>query len=358
MLIVLGVCFATSLAAAVLVVMNQRLGDPLRVLDSMDPQHIHRGLTPRVGGIPLAVGITLAAVLDLLYYGGYHPVVWAVLISGLPVLLIGLAEDFAGKVSPAMRYLATLFSAACALIFAGAYVSRLDVVALDWLLSWAPLMVVFSLFCLAGVSQAFNIIDGKNGLSLGAGVLALASMGYVATGLGDTSLALLCGLGAAAALGMLCLTFPRGLIFLGDGGAYFLGFLVACGSALIVSRHAQVSAWFPLVVAAYPVFETVFTFARRLVIERAGILAPDHLHFHSLLYRNLYWVLRRRYHWPMWWVNATTAGMILLASSFFAIAACYAYTNTVTLKLLALVAGVGYVGFYIVLRRTGSFLRA
>ena len=338
--------------------MSHRLGDPLRMLHSVDPQHIHRGMTPRIGGIPVACAILLGAAVDQLYLAGEYPSMWAVLISGLPVLLVGLAEDFAGKVSPAVRYAVTLLSAALALTFAQAYVARLDVVWLDMLLSWSPLMVGFSLFCLAGVAQAFNIIDGKNGLALGAGVASLSAIAWVALQMGDYELALLCGICAASALGLLLLTFPRGLIFLGDGGAYFLGFIVACASALIVHRHPQVSAWFPLVAAIYPVYETVFSFFRRVFIERSGVLQPDHLHFHSLLYRNLYWVLRRRYRWPIWVVNGVTAAAIVIAGACFAAAACKWNQDTVKLKLLAISAGVGYIGFYFFLRRTGRFLRA
>ncbi|MGJ8668569.1 MAG: MraY family glycosyltransferase [Oceanococcus sp.] len=358
MILLLSACAIASFSLALIIVMNQRLGDPLHMLDTVDPQHIHRGLTPRIGGIPLACAVLLGATLDMLYLGGEHPMMWAVLISGLPVLLIGLAEDFAGKVGPAIRYVATLFSAACALIFAGAFVSRLDVSLLDAALQWYPVMVVFSLFCLAGVAQSFNIIDGKNGLALGAGGISLATVGAVAFDAGDVELATLCWVSAASALGLWLLTFPRGLIFLGDGGAYFLGFVVACVSALIVSRHEEVSAWFPLVAAAYPVYETVFTFVRRLLIERAGVLKPDHLHFHSLLYRNLYWILRRRWRWDIWMVNAATATAIIIAGGCFSISAYFWSHDTVTLKLLALLAGVGYLGFYFFLRRTGRFLRA
>lgn len=358
MLIVIAAATVASFATAVLVVMNQRLGDPLRVLESMDPQHIHRDETPRVGGIPLGIGVAFGALIGLFYFGVDYPTTWAVLISGTPVLLIGLAEDFNGKVSPGMRYAATVFAAGCGLIFAGTYVSRLDVFVLDWLLSFFPILIIFSLFAVAGVSQAFNIIDGKNGLALGAGVLALGSMGSVAWQIGDMPVAWLCTFCGAAALGVMMLTFPRGLIFLGDGGAYYLGFVVASVSALIVNRNEQVSAWFPLVAVAYPVYETVFTFVRRIFIERAGILHPDHLHFHSLLYRNLYLILRRRLRWPVWWVNAATAVTVLIPSAIFALAACQWATDKVILKLLGLLAGVGYLGFYIFLRRTGRFLRA
>ena len=358
MLLLIGITLTVSFALALLVILNQRLGDPLHVLESMDPQHIHRELTPRIGGLPLALAL-FAGLIAYTFQAGSEPLVlWLLLICGLPVLLAGLAEDFAGKVSPAVRYSATLLSAGGAMVFADTYVSRVDVALLDGFLAWPPALVLFSLFCIAGVSQSFNIIDGKNGLALGCGGVALAAMGAAAASVGDMQLAALCWIGVASTVGLLLLNFPRGWIFLGDGGSYFLGFLVGCVAALLVSRHPQVSAWFPVVVAAYPIFETVFSFARRLLIERAGILQPDHLHFHSLLYRNLYLILRRRYRWNIWLVNAVSAAIVLMPASVFAIAAVRWYANTPMLIVLTAFAGVSYIGFYIFLRRTGSFLRA
>jgi hypothetical protein len=82
--------------------------------------------------------------------------------------------------------------------------------------------------------------------------------------------------------GFFVVNFPLGKLFLGDGGAYLLGFLLAWLSVMLVYRNPSVSAWAPLLACAYPVFETVFTIMRRLWCRRHPG-HPDSWHLHSLV---------------------------------------------------------------------------
>jgi UDP-N-acetylmuramyl pentapeptide phosphotransferase/UDP-N-acetylglucosamine-1-phosphate transferase len=81
--------------------------------------------------------------------------------------------------------------------------------------------------------------------------------------------------------------FPAGLIFLGDGGAYFLGFVLSELSILLISRNSTVSPMFPLLLCAYPIFETVFSMYRRRVLRGVGTAQPDGIHLHTLIHRRL-----------------------------------------------------------------------
>ncbi|MFN3598497.1 MAG: glycosyl transferase family 4, partial [Aquificaceae bacterium] len=76
-------------------------------------------------------------------------------------------------------------------------------------------------------------------------------------------------------------------IFLGDGGAYLVGFLIAEISVLLVKRNPEVSPWFPLLVVAYPVVESLFSIYRRKVLRGRSPGEPDKLHLHTLVYRRL-----------------------------------------------------------------------
>ena len=90
-----------------------------------------------------------------------------------------------------------------------------------------------------------------------------------------------------ALLGFLVFNYPRGAIFLGDGGAYFVGFWIAELSVLLTARHSEVSKWFPLLLCLYPIFETVFTIYRRVVLQKAHPGMPDALHLHQLIYMRI-----------------------------------------------------------------------
>ena len=90
-----------------------------------------------------------------------------------------------------------------------------------------------------------------------------------------------------ALLGTFCINFPKGRLFLGDGGAYLIGFLLALFALLLVKKFDRVSPWFPLLVLIYPVFETLFSIFRKRVIRKRSPMAPDRLHLHMLIYRRL-----------------------------------------------------------------------
>jgi UDP-GlcNAc:undecaprenyl-phosphate/decaprenyl-phosphate GlcNAc-1-phosphate transferase len=91
---------------------------------------------------------------------------------------------------------------------------------------------------------------------------------------------------AASIAGFLVLNYPRGRIFLGDGGAYLVGLLLAELSVILVHRNSEVSPWFPLVLLAYPVWETLFSMYRRKV-SGGSTGEADCLHFHTLVYRRV-----------------------------------------------------------------------
>ena len=85
--------------------------------------------------------------------------------------------------------------------------------------------------------------------------------------MGDDTVATLALIGVGAVLGFFFWNFPGGLIFLGDGGAYFLGFYVAELGILLLARNPSVSPMCPLLICIYPVFETLFSMYRRKVLR-------------------------------------------------------------------------------------------
>lgn len=282
------VAFFCSLFVTTLIVHSARLRGGL-VLDSdtSGPQKFHVQPVPRVGGLGILLGVVCGTSVVT---GSDSVPLWlsaGLLLCGLPAFVAGLAEDLTKGVSPAKRLLAAAASALLASFFLGATITRTDIPGLDWLVSGTVGAALVTAFAVAGIANSVNIIDGFNGLASMCVVIMLAALAYVAFQVGDTyigSFALVC---IGAVLGFFLWNYPGGLVFLGDGGAYFLGFVVAELSILLLVRNQAVSPLFPLLVCFYPAFETLFSIYRRRVIRSVPPSLPDGIHLHSLIYRRM-----------------------------------------------------------------------
>jgi UDP-N-acetylmuramyl pentapeptide phosphotransferase/UDP-N-acetylglucosamine-1-phosphate transferase len=252
------------------------------------PQKSHATPTPRIGGLCVIAGLLVSEIsLYATGQSGTREIFGGLLLAGAPAFLVGFAEDATKRVSVAARLLLTMLAAAAGAWLVGAVIPRLDVPGLDTLLKWSPFAIAFTAFAVCGVTHSINIIDGYNGLAGGVALVALAAMAWVSALLGDGFL-LVCALAMIGALlGFLVWNYPKGKIFLGDGGAYLVGFWLGELSVLIVVRHPEVSPWFPLLALVYPIFETVFSIYRKKVLKGLSPGQPDGLHLHHLIYRRL-----------------------------------------------------------------------
>jgi len=248
---------------------------------------VHVAAVSRIGGVSIVSGwlVSMAASSYAGMLSGELVLSWAVCL--LPALVAGLAEDFTKRVAPATRLLSSFLAGALAFTFLGAAIQRIDVYGLDTLLQIPAVSFVFTIFAIGGIAQSVNIIDGLNGLATGACMIALIALGYVAFSVGDSQIVLLCGIGAAALLGFRVWNYPSGRVFCGDGGAYFVGVYVAVLSALLVHRHQEVSAWFPVLLLLYPIWETLFSAYRRRVLRGLPASTADKLHLHTLFYKRV-----------------------------------------------------------------------
>ena len=258
------------------------------------PQRFHAGEVPRLGGVAMFVALALVSARQV------HPVAgdlghsqmergaWAALVTTfLPAVLGGVFEDLTQRLAPLWRLALTGLSATLAVFWLGLTVDSLGLAWIEPFWQSLPVLgMVLAWLAVAGLPHAFNLIDGYNGL---AGVIALAvaaALIVVALKVGDWSLAaLLCALSGATA-GFLVWNYPRGLLFAGDGGAYLWGTVLAVASLTLVQRNSAVSPWFPMLLLAYPITETLFSVYRKLVRGQSPSLA-DSLHFHQLIYRRI-----------------------------------------------------------------------
>jgi UDP-N-acetylmuramyl pentapeptide phosphotransferase/UDP-N-acetylglucosamine-1-phosphate transferase len=167
------------------------------------------------------------------------------LATAAPAFLGGLAEDLTKAQSPRRRLFFTAVSAALAAWILGGIITRTDIPGIDWLVTFPVFAWMLTIFAVAGVANSVNIIDGFNGLAAMCVVMMLGSIAYVAFQSQDPMIGLCALAGLGAVMGFFLWNFPAGLIFLGDGGAYFLGFYVAELSVLLLQRNPQVSSPVP-----------------------------------------------------------------------------------------------------------------
>ena len=165
--------------------------------------------------------------------------------------------------------------------------------------------------------------------------------------------------GIGSLLGFLLWNYPRGLIFLGDGGAYLIGFWIAELSLLLVLRNPTVSKWFPLLLCFYPIFETLFTIYRRVIVKRINPGIPDAAHLHQIIYKRVVrWAIGSSHGALQLQRHAITAPYLWLLSSLAVIPAVLFWNNHIALKLFTILFAITYVWLYwsIVKFRTPKWL--
>src|SRR6266850_1273460 len=252
------------------------------------PQKFHSAPTPRIGGLEVMAGLFVSgAVLLAIEQSVSSEQFGYLLLASLPAFAGGISEDATKNVGVLTRLLLTMLAAAFGVWLLGAVILRLDIPGFDILLKWAPFAIAFTMFAVGGVANSINIIDGYNGLAAGHAVIVLAAMAWVSALVGDSFLFISALAMIGALLGFLAWNYPKGKIFLGDGGAYLLGFWLGELSVLIVVRNPQVSPWFPMLLLVYPIWETLFSMYRRKIVLGLSPGQPDRFHMHQVIYTYL-----------------------------------------------------------------------
>ena len=341
------VTFTITLLASLALVATQHWHGRFSLDNAFGVQNHHTEPTPRIGGVAIALGLVAAwaqAAPDV------RSILGPMLLAGIPAFAFGLLEDLTKKVGVAARLLATMFSGVLAWYLTGVAMQNTGVPPLDWLLAYLPVAVLFTAFAVGGVANAINIIDGFNGLSSGAVAIMLAAMGTIALNVGDAPLATVCFTAAACALGFGAVNWPLGKIFLDDGGAYLLGFVLAWVAVLLPMRNTEINAWATILVCAYPVLEVGFSVRRRRNREGHHPGQPDKVHLHHLVHRRIVCQLFPRLSKPL--KNGLTSPLCWL---FAALPALWAVTFANNTAMLALALGGIVFGYAAVYARLTQF---
>ncbi|MCX8516994.1 MAG: glycosyltransferase [Rhodoferax sp.] len=332
--------FALTLMVALVIVKTQALHGHW----SSDPvdgvQKFHTQPTPRVGGVAIVFGVAVAFCFAP---STQRSLLWPLLIAGIPACLFGLMEDVTKRIGVRTRLVATMFSGVLAWVITGIALTRGNMPGLDWMLGHSVVSVAFTAFAVGGIANAINIIDGFNGLAAGTVIIILSGFAVLCLSVGDSNLAYICILFACAMVGFLLINWPMGKLFLGDGGAYFMGFAVAWIAVLMLARHPEISAWAPLLVCSYPILEVLFSMLRR---QKRGIDlgTADRLHLHSLVKKRL---VRRLIPKASKLARNSVTGCIMWSASVLpAMVACWLSADSLQLFFAFVLFGLLYSSVY------------
>lgn len=284
-----GITFIVALVAvATFVPKVQRFAQQIGALQQGGGRRVHQGAIPNIGGIAIFGGFLVALLVGSMIrpelLDAFRVELLAILLGGALMTLVGFIDDI-WEVPPTMR-LASQFVAAGILVVNG--------VTIDYLTNYfgyfgeTPLLVfgqtlsvLVTLLWVVGFTNAFNFIDGLDGLSSGIAAIASLSLLTVAMqfpGMGVAVL-LLTAL-AGSSLGFLRHNFNPAKIYMGDSGAYMLGYILAATSVLGTLKFtAALTVVAPILILGVPVFNIAQVTLRRLSRGSNPALADnDHLH--------------------------------------------------------------------------------
>ena len=289
-----AILFLITFVFCLVIILTSGYGFSRRAaLDENAIQSAHSGFVPRVGG--LAIYISLMGLIPLLSFGivplsvvydlNAGDIIWLIL-STIPVFTVGLAEDLGYSMSPKVRLVACIISNVLTIIIFKVWLSSLGIPIFDSLLTFVPFAIFFTIFATVGVVNAFNLIDGLNGLSSYVTVSIAVSLSVIAFQVSNLQIAIFLTFLIAAVFGFAVLNFPLGKIFLGDGGAYALGHLLVWSAILLINQSIEISPFAILLIFFWPVADTGLAIWRRWKLGNPTE-SPDRLHFHQLAMRFL-----------------------------------------------------------------------
>ncbi len=284
------VAFLIALGLSTALIPNiKALARRWRLFDrNLSSRKIHTAPIPRLGGIAIAAGF-YAPLLGLLFHENdvadrafRDPrQILGLFLGGLVIFALGLYDDLRG--TGAKLKFAVQLAVAIGMYAVG---YRINVMALPFVgsVNLGLIAAPFTILWIVGVINAFNLIDGLDGLAGGVAFFAVITVFVLALSGGDVLMSLYMAALAGGILGFLIFNFNPASIFMGDSGSMFLGFVLAVTSIQTSQkRGTAVAILIPIVSLGLPIMDTLLAMARRFLSGRSMFRADrEHIH-HRLL---------------------------------------------------------------------------
>lgn len=304
-------------------------------------QRVHLKEIPRLGGLLIFFFLIFIVFLDF----EQSSLLCNLLISSLPILILGVKEDIFHNTSNYARLIGMMLSIIFFFTIHSMIFPKIDIPILGEIISNYYVSLPFFLFASLVIINGTNLIDGMNGLMAFATLSQLVALLFLSISSTDYEISIVIVLLIVPMLIFLFFNFPLGRVFIGDFGAYFIGFMMSMIVIILFGRNPQLLSWNAVLILFYPSIELLFSFIRKIFIDKIGSQTADNKHLHTLLF-NYY---KKRFLSVSIANNLTCLSLVFFWASplliFFGADDFFFIISSIILL------GVSYVIFYYYLRR-------
>lgn len=251
------------------------IGFKLNIYAQENQRTVHSGKIVRMGGL----AIYLAFFLSIAFFMSVDKTIIGILIGGSVVFIGGLLDDIF-DLNALLKLGFQVVGALIAIVYGNI---SLDTISLPFItIDTQAISFIISFVWIVGVCNAFNLIDGLDGLSCGISTIVLGVVGLIGFFMGRIDIAIISMILTGAILGFLPYNFHPASIFVGDCGSLFMGYMIACISLLGFKTSTFITLGFPIIILFVPLADTALAIIRRK-IKGQKISEADRDHLHHVL---------------------------------------------------------------------------
>ena len=266
------------LISVIMTPISKKIGLSVNAYALENKRTVHHGKIVRIGGVAMYVAFVLTMAIFV------HPdsTFDAILVGACIVFVGGLIDDLL-DLKPIIKLLFQIMAAVYVTYFGGIQMNEINLPFVT--VNIEPIYAIISVFWIVGVTNAINLIDGLDGLSCGISIIVLCVVGFIAYQMRRIDACIVALILVGSIGGVLPYNFHPASIFVGDCGALFMGYMIACLSLLGFKSSAFISLIFPLIILFVPLSDTCLAIIRRkLKGQKISEADRSHLH-HVLMYK-------------------------------------------------------------------------
>ncbi|MFO7612687.1 MAG: MraY family glycosyltransferase [Clostridia bacterium] len=258
-------------------------------------RHVHSLPVPLLGGLSIIVGFGFSIFLNYIFNDNFvaDSELIGLACGILIIMTMGILDDII-ELRPLYKLLMQIAAAVTAILISGSRIEFLtDPNSLTSIITLNPFFsFAITLFWIVALTNAFNIVDGLDGLAAGTGAICALTLFAVSLIRPDAELlgsyaAIVTAALAGASLGFLPFNFNPAKIFMGESGSAFIGFTLAMVSMQgTLKSYTALSIFIPVIAFGLPILDTILAFSRR-IIKRKPFYQGDRQHIHHKLIDNL-----------------------------------------------------------------------